>query len=376
MRVLVTTPASPFTGYGNDGIGLVQALLRRGVDVSWQPMEVQPPLPPEMAALLSRPLEAPFDLTIQHAPPGQLSFSTAARRSTGLSVAWTMWEFTSLDNMEKRDRRTLRERIADFDAFAGYDAVSLEAFGPYLADKTKPIKLQGGFSPEGIEYVERDWFSDTFRFCMVGQLHDRKDPFTAIQAFRSLKEGHPEEFAGAELHLKTSVPGLFPQMEQWVPGLKIHYATWPAEVLREFYAGCHVLLAPSRGEGKNLPALEFQAQGGAVIATDWGGHTEWLGEEYAYPLACEVLPVSPDKPGCRSARASQERLAELMLHVYRDRAEVKRKAELASRTIPAMCSWDSAVSRLFDALAREFPEAGGSLRYQLGALRAEGERRG
>lgn len=369
MRVLVTTPASTFTGYGNDGIGLIEALLRLGVDVSFQPMEVQPPLPRHLAALLTRPLEAPFDLTIQHAPPGQMRFSEAANRSTGLSVAWSMWEFTSLDNMDDRDRKTLAERIKDFDVFLGYDAVSMRAFEPYLGDKTKRAKLQGGFAPEKIRPVSRDWFSDTFRFCMVGQLHDRKDPFTAIQAFRSLKERYPKEFEGAELHLKTSVPGLPPQMEQWVPKLKIHYATWPTELLYDFYAGCHVLLAPSRGEGKNLPALEFQTQGGAVIATDWGGHVEWLNPEYSYPLKCEEMPVEPSLPECKSARALQEHLEELMMHVYRNRAEVKQKAELASRTIPAMCSWDSVVGRMFDTLERELPKAGGSLKEQLGRLR-------
>lgn len=375
MRVLVTTPASPFTGYGNDGIGLVQALLRRGIDVSFQPMEVQPPLPKEIAALLTRRLEAPFDLTIQHAPPGQLEFSEAANRATGLSVAWSMWEYTSLDNMDAKERETLARRIAPFDAFLSYDAVSQEAFTPYLADKTKALKLQGGFAPEAIPVMPRDWFSDTFRFCMVGQLHDRKDPFTSVNAFRYLKENYPKDFEGAELHLKTSVPGLFPQMEQWVPKLKIHYATWPVELLHDFYAGCHVLLAPSRGEGKNLPALEFQTSGGAVIATNWGGHVEWLNESYAYPLDCDVLPVEPSLPNCKSARASQEHLAEIMLHVYRNRAEVKQKAELASRTIPGMCSWDSVVTRLFDLLEREFPTAGGSLKYQLSRLTEAGNAR-
>ena len=185
-----------------------------------------------------------------------------------------------------------------------------------------------------------------------------------------LKDKYPDEFAGAELHLKTNIQGLPPQMEQWTPKLKIHFATWPRDLLMEFYAGCHVLLAPSRGEGKNLPALEFQTSGGAVIATDWGGHTEWLSDQFAYPLKCDVLPIELEMPNCKSARASVDHLAELMMHVYRNRAEVKQKAELAARTIPAMCSWDAVVQRLFDLLEREFPEAGGALKYQLKSLRA------
>ena len=64
--------------------------------------------------------------------------------------------------------------------------------------------LQGGFSPEVWQPpVERDWTGDWFGFCMVGQLHDRKDPFLAIEAFRELRQERGTDFEGAELHLKA-----------------------------------------------------------------------------------------------------------------------------------------------------------------------------
>jgi glycogen synthase len=138
----------------------------------------------------------------------------------------------------------------------------------------------------------------------------------------------------------------------------VHYNVWPEDVLREFYAAQHVLLAPSRGEGKNMPALEFQSTGGAVIATNWGGHQQWLSPAYAYPLNYDLVPLSPRTPNCLNARASKDHLKALMLHTFRNRDEVARKARVASEAIPAMCSWDAVLRRLFTRLGELVPGEG------------------
>lgn len=359
MRVLIKAPVNPYSGYGQDGIGLCRALLGAGLDVYLDPTHVSPPLPPEVAGLLTRRLQAPFDLLIHHVDPAQLGLSPEARRAAKTTVAWTMWEYTSLDNLPGRSR--LRKALRTYDVVFGYDTVTSDALTPYVTRKTsRQGTLQGGFWPKEWPAVQRDWQSERFGFCMVGQLHQRKDPFVAIQAFKELKDEHPDEFAGAELHLKTNVPGLHMAMQEWVPKLRVHYDVWPEDVLREFYASQHVLLAPSRGEGKNMPALEFQSTGGVVIATNWGGHQQWLSPSTGYPLNYDLAPVDAGTPTCMNARASKEHLKELMLHVYRNRGEAARKGALAAELIPAMCSWDAVVQRLFTKLG-EVPGLGGHL---------------
>ncbi len=347
MKVLLKLPLSPYSGYGNDGIGITRALMRAGADVYLDPAVTAPPLPQDIALLLTKRLVAPFDLCIHHVDPTQLGLTPEARRASRLTVAWTMWEYATVANMPGRS--TLRKRLKNYDLVVGYDRVTTEAFDPFVT--TQAATIQGGFWPEEWPYLERDWSGDRFGFCMTGQLHERKDPFVAITAFRELKEELPEEFEPAELHLKTNVPGLHMAMEQWVPKLRVHYTVWPTEVLREFYGAQHVLLAPSRGEGKNVPALEFLSTGGTVIATNWGGHTNWLSTEYAYPLNYTLAPVSNTKPNCFNARADKEHLKALMLHVFRNRDEARRKGEAGSRVIPAMCNWDTVVQRLMQSLA-------------------------
>ncbi len=321
--------------------------MNAGHDVYLQPMHVDAPLPFDVARLLTRRLEAPFDVLIHHTDPAQLELTPEVRRAARITVAWTMWESSTLDNL--KCRRLLPKRLKSYDLILGYDAVTTEAFRPYVRT-AKLETLQGGFWPEDWKYVERNWFGDRFGFCMVGQLHERKDPFVAIQAFQELKTELPDEFEPAELHLKTNLPTLHPAMEQWIPKLRIHYATWPQDVLYEFYAKQHVLLAPSRGEGKNLPALEFQSMGGAVIATNWGGHTGWLDPSFAYPLRYTLAPIGGAFPQCFQARADKDHLKELMLHVFRNRAEVHRKGDLASDIIPSSMNWNSVINRLGDKI--------------------------
>lgn len=344
--VLLKGPLHPYTGYGQDGIGLAQALMQAGIDVYLDPSHVSPPLPGPVAALLTKRQQAPFDLLIHHHDPGSLGISPQARAAARLAVAWTMWEYTSTENL--KGRSTLRGRLSDYDLVIGYDPVSTAALRPHAGTLGT---LQGGFWPAAWPSVTRDWHGARFGFCMLGQLHQRKDPFVAIQAFKELKQEYPTEFDDAELHLKTTVAGLHPAMQDWCPKLRIHYAVWPEDVVRDFYAAQHCMLLPSRGEGKSVPALEFQSTGGAVIATNWGGPTQWLSREYAYPLDYTLVPEAPTTPGCLSARASKDALKALMLHVYRHRDEVAAKAQIAARVIPAMCSWQVVLRRLSDLLA-------------------------
>lgn len=347
---------SVYSGYGNDGIGITRALMRSGADVYLQPTHVDAPLPEDIAMLLTKRLVAPFDMIIHHVDPAQMGLLPQERKASTVSVGWTMWEYSSLDNLKGRSK--LRKAIKDsYDVVFGYDKVTVDAFQPYLGKGTVAGVLQGGFLPENWPKVERDWYSARFGFAMCGVLSERKDPFVSIMAFKELKEEYPEEFEPAELHLKTTAPGLHSMMEQWVPKLRVHYDSWPESVLKEFYAAQHVLLAPSRGEGKNMPALEFQATGGAVIATNWAGHTGWLSPEYSYPLDYKLMSLD-GCPTVYNARADKDHMKALMLHTFRNRAEVKKKADLAAEIIPQLMSWDSVVQNLYTRVANLVPGRG------------------
>ncbi len=170
--------------------------------------------------------------------------------------------------------------------------------------------------------------------------NSRKNPMASVQAFKQLRDAG--ELADAELVLKTVVPGLHPAMEQWCPGLRIIAEVWPLEDLDRLMADSHVLLAPSRGEGKNIPAVRFGMSGGSVAATNVGGHAQWLSPEIGYPLPFEWL-ASLDGTG---AEVDPDRLAEIMLAIYSDRGQARQRAERAAAVLPAMLAWDRVIERL------------------------------
>ncbi len=353
MKILLRIPLSSYSGYGNDGLALTQALIRAGHDVYLHPTEVQAPLPDDVARLLTKTLIAPFDVTIVHLDPSRLDVEESLRLTTRKLIAWSMWEWESFGNLKGRSK--LRKELKSYDAIIGYDEVTAGCFREYY---NGPIHvLQGGFNQKELDYIERDWDEENFYFCMVGVLSLRKNPYLAIEAFTELCDEDPNFNKHARLTLKTvAPPGFFVRMEEVYPNLRILYGTWPRETLIEFYGSMHVLLAPSWGEGKNLPALEFMTTGGGVIATNWGGMAYWMDEDYAYPLEYELQSMDPYTSSVRAAKVDLKSLKDQMLHTFYNRNEVKQKGLLASKVVPEEFSWDRVVEKLTSEVLPEVPE--------------------
>jgi glycosyltransferase involved in cell wall biosynthesis len=370
MKVHLVGPVTPYSGYGNDTISLAKALQAWGAEVFLSPTHVMPPIPVETAMLLTKHLEAPFDLTICHVDPANIWASPPMKRGSTMTLGWTMWEWDrfgkELESTKHESGQKLPHRLDSFDLLAVYHGAVAEAVAE--VSTTPTVVVQGGFDPEMWPLLQRDW-NAPLRFFMEGVLNNRKAPFAAIHAFKQLKDEYPEDMKDVELHLKTMILGLHPEMEKWCPGLFIHLEVWKKEQLLDFYSKAHVLLAPSRGEGKNLPALQFMSTGGTVIATNVFGHTQWLSTEYAYAL--DSTWINDPTMDANWADPSVEHLKTLMLHCVRNRDEVRRKAELAARTIPLMCSWEAALTRLFDQLPGAHP-AGATIREA--AMRCRKER--
>lgn len=386
-----------FSGYGHDGWELLRALHNWGADTYVQPVWLDVPVPPDLAPLLSKPLEGPFDLTINHWDPPHLDLTRHARMATRLAVAWTMWEMTSLyphcDDVDavteemldewrsawqlgwkakgkpappfpvKEPKDGIREHLKWFDCVLGYSDVAMQALDPHIPDHVHRGVLQGGFEASEWKYLERDWSEDAvIRFGMHGALNRRKEPFTVLQAFLELCEEHPEFKAGARLLFHTTVPGVFPEMNEIYEragiGVRVWLETWSKERLEQYYQACHALVYPSHGEGKNLPALEHAATGGVELVTDWSGHQNWLREDFAYPLACTVEPMFADPSQAHWAVVQVGEVKRAMWQVFTHRAEARAKGELASRLVPQMCSWDAVLENLFWRLRNLVPVQG------------------
>jgi hypothetical protein len=365
LKVLLKSPFSGFSGYGQDGFGLLRALHEWGCDVYPQPVWLDVPIPRGLLPLFAKELRGPFDLLINHWDPAHLEITREARGFSRVAVAWTMWEFGPgpgpwpsgkpgpvpglVPHCKGRSR--LPETLRWFDMVLGYDEVSLAALEPYIPRQVHRGVLQGGYDSREWKKADRDWHGDRFGFIMHGALGARKCPWTAIEAFTRLKFDKGAEFEGATLALHTSAPGtLFPELNaQLAPQrIRVFVDAFDKATLDEFYASGHCLLAPSRGEGKNLPCLEMMTTGGIVAATDYGGHRQWLNADIGYPLAYELAPTFEKFPwAAHDARVSVEHLAEVIWHIWTHRGEARRKGELAAELIPKMCDWQVVIENLF-----------------------------
>lgn len=342
-------PYNTYSGYGNDLVGIAQALTRAGHDVVPIATSIMAGLPPDVAMLFAKQPVGKFDVGILHQPPFDLKPPPVMRQQCDVLMGWTMWEQSKFTREHQKGHRQGRRPWKDLDLILCYDQVSKTALDGYDPSVEKRI-LQGGVNVDRWPYVEKDW-SGPFRFVMLGELHNRKDPMLAIDAYRELRdEGFLED---ATLDLKTSIPGLHPVIEKLIPGVKVHCEMWTPQRVREFVSSAHVILAPSRGEGKNLPCLEVQLSGGVAIATGWGGHVNWQHPSYSPILDYKLIPVGPGDESCQAA-ASKEHLKQLMLKAYENREETRRMGDLASRTIRAMCSWETVVRKAEQYMAEGF----------------------
>ena len=394
LKVLVKSPFSGYSGYGNDGFGLLRALHQWGCDAYPQPTHVDVPIPADLLPLFGKTLRTPFDLVINHWAPGYLELTREARQGCRVAVAWTMWEFSgpSQDAIRPcREHRkelgvkamglkecphchppvssgftgfefskaamssTLRKRLRWYDMVLGYDEVSAAALAPYTPRQVSLGVLQGGYDSSDWKPAGRDWFDPNFGFMMHGQLGSRKQPWVAIEAFQKLKYEKPGSYPGgfdeARLSLHTSAPGhIFPELN--VPfeksRIRVYIDSFDREMLQDFYAAHHVLLAPSRGEGKNLPALEAATTGAVPCVSRYGGHMQWAGEDWAYLLDGTLEPTFGSKPwGARDFRVSVDSMAAMLWHIWTHREEARGRAERAAELVPKMCDWQVVVESLF-----------------------------
>jgi glycosyltransferase involved in cell wall biosynthesis len=121
------------------------------------------------------------------------------------------------------------------------------------------------------------------------------------------------------------------------PNVILLESNLPTRQLPALYGAADAYVLPTRGEGWGRPFMEAMLMGLPVIATRWSGHLEFMNDETAFLIDCEVVPVEeaacrevPYFRGHRWAEPSIAHLRRLMRQVAAD-PEAARATGLAAR---------------------------------------------
>jgi len=333
-------PLGQTSGYHRDGLGLVRAFNKSGAYVTIQPSDVVTPIPEDISKVLTHEPDYPFDLFVNHLNPHTLKIPEDIKDVAWKKVAWTMWEWDSFGP----NTELVRKNLEGYDLVLGYDDTSVQALKATGTDV--PVrKLQGGYEPDvwaddDGKMPERDWFAEEFVFVIAGELTPRKNPYVLCKALNQLwEEGYK-----FKLIMKNKFDFQLPaRMEEAYPFLTIENGTWPVHKMRELYESAHCYVAPSQGEGKNLPAIESGTTGCALILSDVAGHREWGHPEFATFVGGTWNNYDA---GCGCLNVDVVELREACRDLMDNRNKAKQMGRLAHDILPATLSWDSVVRKL------------------------------
>ena len=109
----------------------------------------------------------------------------------------------------------------------------------------------------------------------------------------------------------------------------------------QLYAAAQAFVLPTRGEGFGRPMLEAMACGLPTLATNWGGHLDFMTNENAYLIQCQApVPVAAanDLPvfnGHAWAEPDVNHLRSLMRQVFTRREEAAARSARARQDVVA-----------------------------------------
>jgi glycosyltransferase involved in cell wall biosynthesis len=320
-------------GYATVGRQLLQALGRRGVDVT-----------------MALPKNQPVEEFRQHYRPvthwGRFAFHCDHRLEPGRLrcdrvVCLWMWESTGVPPscVEKINRSVTLQYVP-----CRQNRDALRDCGVET-----PIKvLHLGIDPEAFPALNRSP-SDEFTFGCFGDFSRRKGIDVLVRAFQDeFRTGEP-----ARLVLKST--GRAPVYDIRHPRVTLVSGRLSQAGLLEFLRRMDAFVLPSRGEGFGLCGIEAMATGLPLIATNWGGPSEYMKHEYAYPLDYQLVDAWGDDSnhstyGGQWAEPDYEHLRYLMRRLYEHPEEAARAGRLASQHVHRFWTWDRVAEQLCNDL--------------------------
>lgn len=367
MQIVWKAGFFDITGYGSAARGYVLSLDRLGVNI--RPVQAgrgsPEKMPPEVRERMLRLMERPADPASQTVFIRQ-SIPNLFEREGFFSMGVTAWETTNI-------HRLWRDWCNAMDAVGVPSNMNVWSFT--RSGVHKPVELlrygvDGLFINPGLYRDPLDVLkTPPFRFLSVFDWIHRKGYDILVRAFR-------EEFNDADgvcLVIKTGFGGsraFYKKIAGEMRRLKEMYGSREAppvylltgemtpNELVNLYRSCQCFVLPSRGEGAGLPLLEAGSLGMPVIATGWGGQTDFLDSYNSFPVEYRLVNVPPQShcpyylPDQRWAEPCAADLRAKMRWVLENFGPAIEKGALLRRRINNEYTWQKAALDVVAALER------------------------
>lgn len=214
----------------------------------------------------------------------------------------------------------------------------------------KKTFIEQGFPPEKVHViylgVRRDFvglrkplngvvIKRPIRILFTGGFGFRKGAEYIFEALRHLSERTKYEFEMDVVGSYEGAAGLIEQYRAYDLPIKFHGSV-PQDDLKQYLASADIYLFPSLAEGCASSGMEAMAAGLCVVATEESG-----------------LPIEDGKTGCIVPSKNAKAIAERILGLMENQAEINRMGQNAMELIRDKYSWElyaDNVKKLYESL--------------------------
>jgi glycosyltransferase involved in cell wall biosynthesis len=300
--------------------------------------------------------ELPYRLTVLWANPDRHGLDVAPADLPGRRVGRWAWELTSLPDSWRSEAHWFSEiwTASRFVRAAVRQAVSLPV-------RVIPMPVHVPARPRPLDRGRWNLGPEHSLFLYMFDYHStaaRKNPGGAIEAFSAAFPGS----TNARLVIKTINAASAPEAAAELtaaaagnPAVQVIDAALSHADCSSLLAGCDCYVSLHRSEGFGMTIAEAMGHGRPVIATDYGGCTDFLTRRTGYPVRWRAAPVAPNPvypAGAVWAEPDVAEAARLMREVAGSPSAAAARGRRAAARIAANNSQTAVAGKLGRTLRR------------------------
>jgi len=332
------------SGYAKACRGNIFSLLTQGIDITLLPTSFEKSSPELgedgkiLKALVNKAID--YNVVVVHTTP---EFWSRYKEPDKVNIGYTIWETTKLhpdwapyinDNADK----VLVGCDWNVDIFKDSGVTIPIGCVPHSI----ALEDSKNINPYGITGISKD----TFVFYSIFQFTERKDPLSLIKAYWYAFQNNEDVALVLKTYRSDYSDGEKDVVRQTIKRIKYvtKFDTYPKiylipdmiteDEIRGLHKRGDCYVTTDRGEGFGLSPFTAGANGKPVIATGFGGSTQYLKEDNSFLINYTLAPVHgmPWSPWYRGdqlwAQADVKHCSDLMNLVFEDQVYARGKGDL------------------------------------------------